>query len=238
MKKIISLCLVAYFSAFNAVADDAIEAKVLEALKRIAPNVKADSVQAAQVPGLYEVVVGADVIYITSDGRYLIQGDVMDLESGVNLTEQIRAKGRQNLIASVDEVDMIIYSPENPKYTITVFTDIDCGYCRKLHRELESYNKLGITIRYMFHPNAGPGSRSYVKAENVWCSDDKNDALTRAKAGERVPDKSCVTPIVDHLSVARQLNVNGTPAIVLSDGTIVPGYVAADRLLGVLEEMK
>jgi len=238
MKKFISLCLIAYFSAFGAVADEAVEAKVLEALKRIAPTVKTDSIRPAQVPGLYEVIVGADVVYISSDGRFLIQGDVMDLEKGVNLTEEIRATGRKDLVASVDEANMIVYAPENPKYTITVFTDVDCGYCRKLHRELDDYNKLGIAIRYMFHPNAGVGSRSYKKAENVWCSDDRNDALTRAKAGESLPDKNCKTPIVDHLSVARQLNVNGTPAIVLSNGTIVPGYVPADRLLEVLQDQR
>jgi len=131
-----------------------------------------------------------------------------------------------------------VFSPENPTHTVTVFTDIDCTYCRKLHREIETFTSRGIKVRYMFSPLAGPGSPSWAKAEAVWCSPDRNDAMTRAKMGEEVKAQGACndTPVAAHYRIASELGVRGTPGILTDEGRLIPGYVPAERLLGLLEQ--
>ena len=125
---------------------------------------------------------------------------------------------------------MIWFAPEKYDHTVTVFTDIDCGYCRKLHNEMEGYNDKGIRVRYMFFPRAGVGSKSYQKAVSVWCSDDRRDALTKSKQGKQIPMKTCNNPIDVHMALAQDLGLRGTPLVVLDDGTIQPGYAPPDKV--------
>ena len=132
---------------------------------------------------------------------------------------------------------MIVFAPEGkPSYTITVFTDIDCGYCRKLHGEMAGYNAEGIKVQYLFYPRAGEGSPSFAKAVSVWCADDRRTALTDAKAGKSIPDKTCPNPVKEHLELGEKMGVSGTPAIVLENGEMVPGYIPPKRLAAMLKE--
>ena len=163
-------------------------------LKLLPAGSKLEDLRPSPVPGLYEFVQGADVSYLTADGKYFLDGNVYDMGSRENLTEALRSHARLTLINAVPESQMLVFSPANPKYTITVFTDVDCQYCRKLHSEIGELNKLGVKVRYMFFPRSGPNTESWRKAEVVWCSADRNEALTRAKAGAALDmNKSCAS---------------------------------------------
>lgn len=235
---LVAFLVLAFFSAPVALfaADQQTEAdKVRESLKLLLPDVEVTSVKSSPVPGLYEVVVGTDVVYVTADGRYLVRGSIIDLETRLNLTAPVEAGIKANAIANVGEKNMVIFEPKETKYTVTVFTDIDCGYCRKLHSQIDEYNNLGIRIRYMFYPRAGLGSPSYRKAVAVWCADDRREALTLAKAGKKIEEKECENPVRDHYELGQSLGVSGTPALVLDDGTMLPGYIPPDRLAAYLE---
>ena len=131
---------------------------------------------------------------------------------------------------------MIIFQPEHSQYKVFVFTDIDCGYCRKLHSEIDQYMAEGITIQYLFFPRAGKGSESYKKAVSVWCSDDRNAALTAAKKGNKPEEKTCPNPVDAHMKLGTEFEARGTPMIVTEKGTIYPGYLPAKQLAEVLKE--
>ena len=152
-------------------------------VKLLPAGSKLEDLKPSPIPGIYQFVQGAEVSYLTADGKYFLDGNVYDMSTRENLTEAIRAHARLALINAVPESQMLIFSPKNPHYTITVFTDVDCQYCRKLHSEMAELNKLGVRVRYMFYPRTGPNTESWRKAEVVWCSADRNEALTRAKAG-------------------------------------------------------
>jgi thiol:disulfide interchange protein DsbC len=206
------------------------EAAVRAGIGKLLPDVKPDSVAASPVPGLYEVVMGPRLFYVSEDGRYLIQGNVIDIQSRENITEAKLATAKKAAMEQMGEDKMVIFGPEKPEHTITVFTDIDCGYCRKLHSEIEDYNKEGISVRYLFFPRAGVGSPSYEKAVSVWCADDRKQALTDSKAGKAVETKTCDNPVQDHMLLGQAMGVTGTPAVVLEDGEMLPGYVPAKRM--------
>ncbi len=216
-------------------ADDV--SKVKAGLNKVLPGAKADSIEKSAIPGFYEVVFGGEIYYVSADGRFLMAGSVLDLEqNGKNLTEARRAQGRLAVLKKIDYNTAITFSPKETKYSLTVFTDVDCGYCRRLHAEMDELNKRGIEVRYLFHPNAGKGSRSYEKAESVWCGKDQQRLMTDAKAGKIPPQKTCDHPIDTHMALAAELGISGTPSMVLSDGTVIPGYVPAERLEALLAE--
>jgi thiol:disulfide interchange protein DsbC len=184
------------------------------------------------IPGIFEYTKGADIGYVTADGKYYFGGDLYEIEGQSNLSEQRRGGLRAKLLASVAEKDMIVFSPKDPKYTITVFTDVDCGYCRKLHSEIAEINRLGIKVRYMAYPRSGPGTESWQKAESVWCAANRADALTRAKLGQPVTAKACpVNPVAREFALGNSLGVNGTPGIVTSSGRYIGGYEPPKQLL-------
>lgn len=200
---------------------------------------KPDSVVPAAVPGLYEVVLGGQVLYLSEDGRFAIQGDIMDLGSRDNLTENRRGEIRGKAIDAIGENNMVIFAPEGPvRHTVTVFTDIDCGYCRKLHTQMDAYNKEGIKIRYLWFPREGIGSESYNKAVSVWCAADRRDALTKAKRGESVEHKTCDNPVQAEYELGQKLGVRGTPSLVLESGEMIPGYVSPTQLVQLLADSK
>ena len=161
-------------------------------------GLKLEDVRMTPVNGIYEITRGSEISYTSSDGRYVILGDMIDVDNDANISENRRRTIRQRLIDTVPETEMLVFSPKNPKYTITVFTDIDCGYCRKLHSQIAEYNRLGIRVRYLFYPRSGPDTDSWHKAEAVWCSSNRNDALTRAKNGEDI--KASEVPDGHHLA--------------------------------------
>jgi thiol:disulfide interchange protein DsbC len=199
-------------------------------------DVKVSSLKAIDDTGLYEAVINGQILYFSKDGRYVIQGDMVSLDSRTNLTEQRRVSLRKEALDKLDEKDMIIFGPEKAKYTITVFTDIDCGYCRKMHSEMEKYNDLGIRVRYMSFPRGGIGSKSYDDAVNVWCAADRQKAMTKAKQGQEIATKTCVNPVKTEFELGQQLGVQGTPSIFLESGQILPGYLPPEKLIQVLDE--
>jgi thiol:disulfide interchange protein DsbC len=200
-------------------------------------GLKVEDVRISPVTGVYEITRGSDVSYVSSDGRYAIVGDMIDLDSDANLSENRRRGIRQRLIETVPENEMLVFSPKDPKYTITVFTDIDCGYCRKLHSQIAEYNRLGIRVRYLFFPRTGPDTESWHKAEAVWCSSNRNEALTKAKKGEDIESKDCGANniVARDYELGQKLSVDGTPAIFLSTGEMLPGYAPPGQLVKYLK---
>ncbi len=207
-----------------------------QALARRLPGATIDAVRETPVPGLFEVVIGPHVYYVSEDGRYLLRGHLIDLETRTDLTEAKQAKARLKALDALGEDNMIIFSPKKPKHTITVFTDIDCAYCRRLHSQIDQYLARGIRVRYLFYPRAGKGSRSYEKAIAVWCAEDRRKALTAAKQGREIEMKTCDHPVDQHMDLAQQFGVTGTPMIVTETGEILPGYVPPETLARHLEE--
>jgi len=202
-------------------------------------GIKLEDVRMTPVSGVYEVTHGADISYLSGDGRYAILGDMIDLDSDSNLSETRRRGIRARMIETVPENEMLVFSPKDPKYTITVFTDIDCGYCRRLHSQIADYNKLGIRVRYMFFPRSGPDTESWHKAEAVWCASNRNDALTRAKNGQEVKSPKCPTEIIKRdYELGTRLAVTGTPAIFLASGEMLPGFVPPGELMQYLKTGK
>ena len=205
------------------------------------PGVEAENVLEAAVPGMYEVAIGSSVAYVSKDGRYILQGDLYDLDENENLTERRRSTARVAMLSQVDASTMIVFSPggDAVKHTVTIFTDIDCGYCRQLHREIAKVNALGIEVRYLFYPRTGPDTESWYKAEKVWCAEDRNTALTEAKLGGQVPEDSCESnPVESHYELGNLVGVRGTPSIFASNGEQLGGYVAPDELLTLLEAIQ
>lgn len=210
-----------------------------EAVTRRFPEIKAETLVPSPIQGLYEVRVGSRIAYVSGDGRYLIQGEIIDLDTEANLTEKRRESLRRELLGTLSESDMVVFSPPKPRHTVTVFTDIDCGYCRKLHRQIAAYNGLGIKVRYVAFPRSGPGTESWHKAEQVWCSRDRRDALTRAKAGEKLDQKICQpNPVAKQYQTGRDFAIQGTPAIITDEGELIGGYLDPAELLKYLEEGK
>jgi thiol:disulfide interchange protein DsbC len=208
---------------------DAVRSAVLKAL----PGMAAEDIQPSAVAGLYELRQSGQYGYVTSDGRYLLDGDLIDLSTRTNLTENNRKQDRVTQLAALGEENLIVFAPENgaAKYAVTVFTDIDCGYCRKMHREVEEYNAQGIAIRYAFYPRSGPNSPSFQKAERVWCSADRKQALTLAKQGAEITGPSdCANPVAREYALGAELGLRGTPMMILPDGEVVNGYVPAAAL--------
>jgi len=201
------------------------------------PGTRPDDLRPSPIQGVYELTRGADIAYVSSDGKYAISGDLYDLAANDNLTEQHRRETRAKLIAAVPESEMLIFGPKDPKYTVTVFTDVDCAYCRRLHSQIAEYNRLGIRVRYLFYPRSGPNTDSWMKAEEVWCSDNRNDALTRAKLGEELKTKPCAgNPVARHYALGRDFDIRGTPAILMPDGEMLPGYLPPTMLAQHLKE--
>jgi thiol:disulfide interchange protein DsbC len=207
------------------------EAAMAESLSKVIPNISKENISKTPIDGLYQVIIGARVIYASGDGRYIVQGEMVDLVTRESLTDKTLKLARKAQLAKVDESKMIIFAAKKAKHTITIFTDIDCGYCRKLHAGLDGYLDAGITVRYLFFPRSGPDTESYFKAVSVWCAKDRNEAVTEAKLNDNVVTKKCDHPIDEHMELAQAFGINGTPAIIADDGTMVPGYVPAKQLM-------
>jgi thiol:disulfide interchange protein DsbC len=233
-KTVLAALLLAY--AASSVADDDFSA-VEEQIRALAPNAKSIAISETPIDGILMVQVGGDIVYATADGKFLIQGRVIDMETREDLTEGAKAEVRRELMAGIDTSRQIIFAANEPKYDLTVFTDIDCGYCRKLHAQVAEYNAQGISIHYMAFPRAGIGSRSYEKAVSVWCADDPQDAMTKAKAGADPEPAQCDNPIAEQYQLGMQLGVSGTPALLTSDGQLIPGYVPPEQLRQRLDRM-
>jgi thiol:disulfide interchange protein DsbC len=212
-----------------------VKARVVAKLHDVSPA----DVASSPVPGLYEVTMGGLIAYVSADGKYLVSGNIYDLDTEVNLTAMRRNAARAKALASLREDQMIIFSPEKPKMTVTVFTDIDCGYCRKFHSHIADLNKAGVRVRYMLYPRTGPGTESWRKAEEVWCSADRNAALTRAKKGDPIKAKDCGdAAITAQYDLGGELGVEGTPAVFTQSGDYIGGYLTPEQLVQAVQESK
>ncbi|MEJ2061422.1 MAG: DsbC family protein [Gammaproteobacteria bacterium] len=214
-------------------------AGVLASLNKILPGHKPDAVTPTPVKGLYQISYGPLIFYMSADGKYLFDGNLVNVNTHENLTEAASGKARAEMLAGLDPSrDMIVYAAKGKtKHVITVFTDIDCPYCQRLHTEVPELTRKGVEVRYMFFPRAGIGSSSYKKAVDVWCSKDRKAAMTAAIQGNVPSAKSCDNPVAFDYEIGQKLGVNGTPAIVLQDGTLIPGYQPADKLIALMDRL-
>jgi thiol:disulfide interchange protein DsbC len=204
------------------------------------PGAKASELRTTPVPGIYEYSHGAELVYVTADGRYGFAGDLYRMSDRSNLSDARRRELRLALIGAVPESSMLVFAPPAAtatKYTITVFTDVDCTYCRALHKQIAEYNRLGVKVRYMFFPRTGPNTESWAKAEQVWCSADRRAALTQAKQGVALTAAVCKpNPVADQYALGRAIGLTGTPGIVTDSGDLLPGYAPPDELVQELQQ--
>ena len=217
--------------------DSEVVAAITLKVHTLAPQLQINSITPSKLGGLYQVVLSSgEHLFITPDAQYFVVGDLFQAEDEglVNLSEQMRKEKRHELIAAVKDEDKIIFKPEHTKAVVTVFTDVDCGYCQKLHSQIDQYLALGIEVQYLAYPRAGIGSSSYDKIVTAWCSDDRQAALTRLKAGEQLPAKTCDNPVASEFQMGNEVGVTGTPSIVLASGELVPGYIPPLQLANVL----
>jgi thiol:disulfide interchange protein DsbC len=203
------------------------------------PGTNVEDVQPSPIPGMYQLPMGADMAYISADGKYIIAGDMFEIDSRTNITEQGRSAARVKLLAKLDERDLIVFSPQVVKHTITVFTDVECGYCRKLHSQIDQLTKLGVRVRYAAYPRAGPDTDDWHKMEAVWCSKDRQTAITQAKLGQAVKAPNCgATPVAKQFQLGEDLGVRGTPAIFAPNGQYIGGYLPPADLVKELEDFE
>lgn len=220
-----------FAGSLAADATKEVEERITERLQAISPELVPEHVEPSPLPGIYQIVVQGQVAYISEDGRYLIRGDVLDLETRESVSEGTQSRLRRERIENHGEENMIVYEPEGEtRHTVTVFTDIDCPYCRQMHARMDEYLERGIAVRYIQMPRAGVGSGSYHKAVSVWCADDRNAAMDAAKAGETPERRQCPNPVEEQLELARSLGVSATPTIVAEDGRVHRGMVPPDEL--------
>lgn len=196
------------------------------------PGVSAENVGRSPVPGLYEVMVGPIVVYVSADGRFLVRGEIHDLQSDKNLTQERVAAARVRTLADLDDDELIVFGEPGLEHSVTVFTDVSCGYCRELHSKIEEYNKRGIRIRYAAFPRNGLASNTWQKMEEVWCAKDRNKALTMAKLDREFTSSHCGGEhVTEQWQLGRMLGVRGTPAIFTESGQLLPGYLPPNELL-------
>lgn len=237
MRKMIKFAALSLF-ALTLPTVNADENAIRQALAKSMPTIKIDSIKPSEINGIFEVMVGANIFYVSDNGKYILQGRLIDVATRTDLTEAKLAGTRLKALENIGQENMIIFKPKIAKYTVTIFTDIDCGYCRKLHSEIDQYMAEGITIRYLFYPRAGKGSDSYNKAVSVWCAKDRNAALTAAKKDQKIESKTCDNPVDKHMQLAESFEVKGTPMIVTEKGNVYPGYLPAKQLVEALEAEK
>jgi thiol:disulfide interchange protein DsbC len=219
-----------------AVSQQAVDTVVAK-LKALRPDLPIEEAAPAAMPGMIAIeLTGGTTLYATADGRYLVAGDLYEIgDELVNIAEAKRDAKRRDLIAGIALKDMAIFPAQGDRRAVvTVFTDLDCGYCRKLHMEVPRLNQMGVEVRYLAYARTGVGSPSYDKLVTAWCSSNRQDAITRMKRGEELPAKTCDNPVAKEYEIGRLAGLQGTPAIVLEDGRMLPGYMSADELGQVL----
>jgi thiol:disulfide interchange protein DsbC len=222
------------------VAADADQA-IRKTLQVLQPDLPIQAIAESPMPGVYQVELeGGRHLYTSADGQFLLQGYMFQFKDGqaINLTEQAESRGIVKLMDAIPASEMVVFAPKEPKAHITVFTDTDCGYCQKLHSEVPELNRLGIEVRYLAFPRQGMGSDAAKELSNVWCSKDRQAAMNLAKTRQTVPDAQCDSPIAKQYALGQKIGVSGTPAIVLANGKIIPGYQPAPQLAKIVLESK
>ncbi|MBX2825509.1 MAG: DsbC family protein, partial [Gammaproteobacteria bacterium] len=235
MKSILIVALSLFWFPFvTSIADDAkADIEHIESmLGKHLPDIEITSLSTSPVAGVYELVSDGQIYYVSADGAYIFDGDLIDMEKRLNLTTARKGNLHLELINAVDEADMLVYdTPDESDRAITVFTDVSCGYCRKLHAELDQLLDGGVRVRYLMFPRAGLGSQAHKDLESVWCAENPQDAMTVAKAGGAIDPESCANPIESHVELAQKVGLRGTPLIYLDNGQMIPGYRSAQELV-------
>lgn len=235
---LLSLLLISTSATTAVAAEDAALTAVRAKIDAMFDAIEPQHVNPSPIDGWYTVQKGSIVAYVSEDGRFLLQGDLIDLDAQINLTDVARNDARRELMASVADEQVITFSPSDVKHRVTIFTDVDCTYCRKLHSEIDDYMALGIEIRYMLYPRNGPASRSWNTSEEVWCASDRNSALTAAKLDRGFDSHKCSSAAITRsYSIGQDVGLTGTPAIVFEDGTLLSGYLPPAALSARLEQM-
>ncbi|NII12075.1 DsbC family protein [Oleiagrimonas sp. C23AA] len=229
--------------AGTAQATDAVQT-VRHTLEKISPGDTSSQIRKAPMPGFYQALLGGRMVYVSADGQYVMDGRLYDTHAMVDLTGRSMRAVRLKALAGLPAADRIIFSPPHPKYTVTVFTDVDCGYCRALHKEIGAINKLGIAVQYVAWPRqgihkvpSGAETQAYREAVNVWCAKDRNAAFTAAMDGHKAPKSDCANPVADEFKLGMKIGVDGTPTIVAGDGTVLGGYMRPGQLLSALRQL-
>lgn len=211
-----------------------------EAVKNKVQNslgMQVKSIADSPVAGLFQLETNKGLFYSSVDGQFLIQARIYNIDQGM-LNETEVALGSMRLSGIEDFKDsMIEYKAKNEKYVVTVFTDINCGYCRKLHNDMAKYNDLGISVHYLAYPREGLRSQTYQDMISVWCADDRKQALNDAKSGKKVAVKACDSKVAEEYAFGQSIGVNGTPNIILPDGSVIPGYQPPELLIKALENL-
>lgn len=197
-------------------------------------DLRISALNTTPIPGVYEMVFGTRIAFVTADGKYMITGNLVDLENRRNLSNEHRVQLIQQSLDKLGDSKMIVFAPKQTKRTVTVFTDVDCPYCAKFHLEVAALNSAGVKVRYLLFPRTGKESESYKRAIAVWCAKDRNKAIGVAKSGGKLDMKTCTNPVDEHLALGEDFGVTGTPSLFLDDGRMAPGYVPARELLTLL----
>jgi thiol:disulfide interchange protein DsbC len=215
---------------------------VQQAVKGLAANIKIDSIAPAPMPGFYQVIAGGQMVYVSTDGKYLMHGDLIDLGKHQNLGDAAWSQFRKDELAKVPASQRIVFAPAHPKYTVSVFTDVNCGFCRALHEHVAEFNKAGIAVEYLAWPRegvtttAGRPTPTYTEMVSVWCAADRKAAFTAAKEGHTPKVVTCTNPVKDQFDLGLKLGVSGTPTIIGPDGSMLGGYVTPEQLLQALQK--
>ncbi len=220
-----------------APAAGAPEQVVREALGRLVPDAQPDYIGQAPFPGFREVLLGGQVVYVSDDGRYLLQSQPFDLQARQPATSPGLKAFRRDALATAPQQDRIVFAPPNPSYTVTVFTDAECGYCRRMHQQIGDYNRLGIAVEYLAFPRMGMASDDFRDMVSVWCASDRRKALTAAKSGQGVTRRQCTSPVAMQYTLGQRVGVSGTPAIFAPDGTQLGGYLPPQELRAALDRL-
>ena len=239
-KSLLGLCLGGLVFAAGAATvpqasvTPAVQAMVKHAIAAISPKAQVNAIDPSPLPGFYQVIADGQMLYVSADGKYLFNGDLLDLTRHKNLSDSAWAQFRKAQLAKLDPSQSIVFSPPHPKYTVTVFTDVNCGYCRALHQQIEGFNKAGIAVQYVAWPRegvdttAGRPTPTYKEMSSVWCASDRKAALNAAMTGHAPKAMACANPVKQQFNLGLQLGVTGTPTIFGSDGRMLGGYVDAD----------
>jgi thiol:disulfide interchange protein DsbC len=234
--------LIAVFamSAFLPLANaaDKAEETARAAVQKLVKSNKIEAFEKSPIPGYYQAVVGSQLLYVSADGRYVLQGTLYDADAKLDLTAKRLARVNVAKLDAYPAAKRITFAPNSkPKYKVTVFTDIDCGYCRKMHSHIAEYNERGIQVDYLFFPRSGPGTPSFAKAVSVWCADDQKKAFTAAKAGANPEPLQCDNPVAEEYQLGIAVGVDGTPSVFAEDGSKIGGYLTPDQLQAQLERV-
>lgn len=208
---------------------------IIHTVATLAPRATVQTIVPEPFGGLYQVVTQGQVLYMTGNGRYVIHGEAFDVIARTSFNRRTMSRLRRTAISKLSPDQMIRFAPAHPKYTVTVFADIDCPYCKAFHAKIKEINRLGIAVDYLFWPRSGLGTPSAQKAVDIWCAADRKAALTHAFEGDLPRHASCKSPIAQDYNLGIDLGVNGTPIIMANDGTVLGGYLDPGALLDRVE---